>query len=372
MGVVEKSSGVAAPGRAVISQHASSLFAEHATILADPATGESIQVDGDRFTAVPGGRSIGLVDGIPNFFVPTDHDASASVGDVTAMVRAFYEETPFPNYDELDSRESLAAKARRGVFAALLDQQLPRGCLVLEAGCGTGQLSNFLGMSWERQVFAGDLCLNSLRLAKGFADRHAIRNVAFLQMNLFKPPFRDGTFDLVISNGVLHHTGDCEGAFRAILAKLKPGGLILVGLYNYYARLPTLWKARSFRAVGPKLYFLDPRLRDWHREPARIKAWFRDQYEHPHETRHSMDELLRWFERHGVDFVNGIPHVDGSAFGDRERLFDSHATGTVAKRVATQIAMLLSGGQDGGLFIMIGRKRGGEQPMQRVANGARA
>ena len=355
-----------------MSQHVSSLLAEHAAILEDPATHEEVQVDGDRIVALPSGRRIDVVDGIPNFFVPTDHDASTLVGDVTDMVRAFYEETPFPNYDELDSRDSLAAKARRGVFAALLDQQLPRGCRVLEAGCGTGQLSNFLGMSWERSVFAGDLCLNSLRLAKDFADRHAIRNVAFVQMNLFRPPFRDDTFDVVVSNGVLHHTGDCEGAFRAILAKLKPGGLILVGLYNHYARLPTLWKAAAFRRLGPKLYFLDPRLRNQQHEPARIKAWFRDQYEHPHETRHSMDEVLTWFERYGVEFLNGIPHVDGTAFSERERLFEPHAAGTSRKRVSAQLAMLLSGGQDGGLFIMIGRKRGSGPTAAHVARAGHA
>ncbi len=176
-------------------------------------------------------------------------------------------------------------------------------------------------------------------------------------MNLFRPPFRDGTFDVVISNGVLHHTGDCEGAFRSLVAKVKPGGLILIGLYNYYARLPTLWKAWAFRTLGPKLYFLDPRLRDGHKEPARIKAWFRDQYQHPHETRHSMDEVLRWFDAYGIDFVNGIPHVDGSEFSERERLFEPHTAGTAAARIAAQSAMLLSGGKDGGLFIMIGRKR---------------
>jgi len=357
---------------ATISQHASPLLAEHAGILEDPATGDDVQVDGDRFIALPSGRRIDVVDGIPNFFVPTHHDSSIAVGDVTETVKAFYEETPFPNYDELDSRDSLAAKARRGVFAALLDQQLPHGSRVFEAGCGTGQLSNFLGISWERTVFAGDLCLNSLRLAKGFADRHAIRNVAFVQMNLFRPPFRDESFDVVISNGVLHHTGNCEGAFRAILAKLRPGGLILVGLYNYYARLPTLWKAQAFRRLGPKLYFLDPRLRDRQHEPARIKAWFRDQYEHPHETRHSMDEVLQWFGRYGVEFVNGIPHVDGTAFSDRERLFEPHAAGTSTTRVAAQLAMLLSGGQDGGLFIMIGRKRGSGPDPARITTAGHA
>jgi hypothetical protein len=157
--------------RLAVSQRPSDLFREHVDILSDPATGDAIRFDGEGFVAEPSGRRIVAVDGIPNFFVPSDHAEGASLDGVTDAVRAFYEETPFPNYDGFDSRESLAIKARRGVFASLLDAQLPQGALVLEAGCGTGQLSNFLGMSWTRRVFAGDLCLNSLRLAKGFADR---------------------------------------------------------------------------------------------------------------------------------------------------------------------------------------------------------
>lgn len=334
----------------------SSLFDEFADILMDPATGEAVIRQGNEFVTSPSGRKFPIVDGIPVFFSSPD---SSAIGrdDVTTVVKEFYEETPFPNYDGLDSRESLSAKARRSVFASLLDEQLPEGALILEAGCGTGQLSNFLGMSWKRKVFAGDMCLNSLRLAKRFADQYGIRNAAFLQMNLFSPPFRDEVFDVVISNGVLHHTGDCRGGFRSILAKLKPRGLILIGLYNEYARLPTLWKRWMFRKFGPKLYFLDPRLRDWGREPGRVKAWFTDQYRHPHETRHSMDEVIGWFDQSGVEFVNGIPHPDGSSFASDEQLFMPHNVGTAASRFMTQSAMLCSGGKDGGLFIMIGRKR---------------
>jgi SAM-dependent methyltransferase len=334
----------------------SSLLAEHADILADPATGSVISAQRDGFVVSSTQRQIPVTDGIPNFFVPTEFSEATKL-DVTEMVKAFYEETPFPNYDGLDSRESLARKARRGVYASLLDEQIPEGALVFEAGCGTGQLSNFLGMSWKRKVFAGDICLNSLRLANGFAQKYDISNVAFLQMNLFRPPFRDNVFDVVVSNGVLHHTGDCEGGFRSILAKVKPGGLILVGLYNEYARLPTLWKRWIFKKFGRLAYFLDPRLRDWRKEPDRVKAWFMDQYRHPHETRHSMDEVLMWFERYGVDFVNGIPHPDGTSFTEDESLFAAHPAGTSTARVMVQLGMLASGGSDGGLFIMIGRKR---------------
>jgi cyclopropane fatty-acyl-phospholipid synthase-like methyltransferase len=91
--------------------------------------------------------------------------------DVTGMVKAFCEETPFPNYDDIDSRETLVMKARQGRFAAALDVQLPDGATVLEAGCGAGQLTNFLGLSWKRRVLGGDICLNSLRLANGFRER---------------------------------------------------------------------------------------------------------------------------------------------------------------------------------------------------------
>jgi len=47
--------------------------------------------------------------------------------------------TSFPNYDDLDSVGSLIEKARRGVFAKLLDDQIPFGAHVIECGCGTGQ-----------------------------------------------------------------------------------------------------------------------------------------------------------------------------------------------------------------------------------------
>src|SRR5262245_18194269 len=110
-----------------------------------------------------------VVDGIPQLFVPNEWGGGKL--DVTDIVKEFSEETPFPNYDDLDSRESLRSKARLGAFARLLDEQIPEDALVLEAGCGTGQLTNFLGMNWRRRVIGADLCMNSLRLGQGSRDR---------------------------------------------------------------------------------------------------------------------------------------------------------------------------------------------------------
>jgi SAM-dependent methyltransferase len=332
-----------------------SAFRDCADVLECPATGEPLVAAEDGWISRSGHKHYPIQDGISRLFAPVD--PAMLNGDVTEMVRAFYEETPFPNYDDLDSRESLTSKSREGLFAAALEEQLPDGAIVLDAGCGTGLLTNFLGLSWRRRVFGGDVCINSLRLANGFRERYRIANAAFLQMNLFRPPFRDGSIDVVICNRVLHHTRDARAGFKALLRKIKPGGLILIGLYNRYARLPVLWRRWAFEQFGSTLYCLDHRLTSAHMNQGRGRAWCRDQYSHPHETRHSIDEVLGWFDTSAVDFLSSVPAADGSPFTNTTRLFESHSRGTITVRAATQLQMLLTGGQDDGLFIMIGRKR---------------
>jgi SAM-dependent methyltransferase len=310
---------------------------------------ESVLVSSD------GRRRYPVVDGIPCLFAPNEWPQDKS--DVTDMVKDFYEDTPFPNYDDLDGRESLLAKSRRGVFARLLDEQLPRPAMVLEAGCGTGQLSNFLGMNWGRTVIGADLCLNSLRLAKSFRDRSSINNVQFVQMNLFRPPFPDESFDFVVSNGVLHHTSDPEGGFLAIARKLKPGGYTIIGLYNWLGRLPTLWRRALIETFGEGWAALDPRLRGSRLNTGRWAAWFMDQYRHPHESRHSMAEVRRWFDKAGIDTLFTIPTTSGEAFSEDTKLFRPRSAASGLDYFGSELEMLLSGGKDGGLYMMVGRKR---------------
>ena len=237
-----------------------------ADLLACPVTGAPLTATEDGFATADGTRRYPVEDGIARLFAPTDPQACA--GDVTDLVKAFYEATPFPNYADGETRETLAAKAGRNLFLRALDRALPGDAVVLEAGCGTGQLTNFLGLSAGRRLFGGDVCLNSLRLANEFRARAGISNAAFLQMNLFRPPFRAASLDMVIANGVLHHTGDAQGGFEALLQAVKPGGVVLVGLYNRYARLATLARRWAFARFGPAAHFLDRRLP----RPARCRA----------------------------------------------------------------------------------------------------
>ena len=111
-------------------------------------------------------------EGIPRLFVPGDDESEGR--DVTEVVKQFYEDTPFPNYDDLDTSRALLEKARAGRFARLLNEQIPYDARVVEIGCGTGQLTNFLAIA-HRSVLGVDVCLNSLRLAERFRAEQGLR-----------------------------------------------------------------------------------------------------------------------------------------------------------------------------------------------------
>ena len=153
-----------------------------------------------------------------------------------------------------------------------------------------------------------------------------------------------------------------KGGFQSILRKLKPNGVIIVGLYNSLGHLPTLWRRWIFERFGPRSHFLDSRLADGEKDASRKRSWFRDQYEHPRESSHSYAEVLEWFREDGVDFLMGIPKPDGSPFLADEQLFAAHRTGSRGDQWLAQLKMLIEGGKDSGLFMMIGRKREGAGP----------
>lgn len=340
--------------RIVATETPQSLFLRHHTLLACPACRGSFAVDERHLTCLSCGRVFHVENGIPLLFHP--HDPSQQTGDVTEIVKAFYEENPFPNYDEIDSQETLIEKARRGIFAKLLDEQIPQGAYVLEVGCGTGQLTSFLGMHYNRRVFGSDMCLRSLRLANSFRDRCGIKNAGFIQMNLFRPAFKEQAFDLIVCNGVLHHTADPLGGFKSIARLVKPNGAIIVGLYNRIGRSTTDFKRWLFRLTRDRLSFLDAHMRNPQYNADRKRAWFFDQYKHPHESKHTYGEVIEWFESNGFEFLFSIPKIEPGPFSNDEQLFVKHDKGTKVTRFFTELEMLLRGGTDGALYIMIGRR----------------
>ena len=136
---------------------------------------------------------------------------------------------------------------------------------------------------------------------------------------------------------------------------VKPGGYIIIGLYNHIGRLRTDLRRWLVQCLGERMLFLDPHLKKNLSQPKR-QAWIRDQYYHPQERKHSLSELMGWFEEAGFSFMSSIPKITGE-FTGTERLFEPQDPGTRLDRLLAETGMLFSSlGGEGGLFIGIGQK----------------
>jgi SAM-dependent methyltransferase len=271
----------------------------------------------------------------------------------TENVRAFYNAAPFPGYPPNDSLSWLRARAGRSAFARLLDDSIPGDARIVEVGCGTGQTSLYLARA-DRQVVALDLSREALKLGAAAARRYGIDSIAFVEADLNRLPLRDGVFDVVYSSGVLHHTPDPRAAFARIARAVRPGGTIVIGLYNRVARLPLRARRLVARLTGNRWVPFDPVLRDRESEPARREAWLRDQYAHPEEHRHSVGEVRRWFAENGIQWLRTYP---STMIGDEpDHLFAPAADAWALEAWAAQLGWMWSLGGEGGLFVTVGRR----------------
>ncbi len=325
-----------------------------------PVNGGPLRREGAELVS-SSGRRYQIDDGLPLLFVDEnlDHgDTSDTCRTITHNVQDFYEDAPFPNYNSFDNVSVFVERARQGIFARLLYEQIPANSHVLEVGCGTGQLSNFLAATTMSRVYATDMTRASLRLGQKFARDNKIGGIEFLQMNLFRPCIRPFSMDVVISNGVLHHTYNTKRAFLSISRLVKPGGYIIVGLYNRIGRLRTDCRRLMLRVFGETVLLFDPHLRK-DLSPDKRRAWIKDQYHHPSERKHTMSETLEWFDEAEFDFISSIPKIHGE-FSLEEQLFARQQPGSPLDRKMTEIEMLFSHyGGEGGLYIMIGQRRAG-------------
>ncbi len=287
--------------------------------------------------------------GIPDLRMPSEAR--------TETVRDFYMESPFPNYPPEESLSGLRGKAAKSEFARLLDQAIPGDAKVLEVGCGTGQMSLFLATA-DRTIVGADLTRASLELGADAAKRYALDKVHFVETDLRSPGLKHGAFDVVYSSGVLHHTPDPRASFASMAKLVKPGGMIVLGLYNVYARFPHRLRRGVGRLTGFKFIPFDPVLRARDAEPERRKAWFRDQYEHPEEHRHTLHEVQGWFRENDIDYVRAYPNtLTGAEPLEGPELFVDAEDNWGFENVMAQIGWSMSIGYEGGLWVTIGRSK---------------
>ena len=277
---------------------------------------------------------------------------------ITKKVAEFYNSNPFPHYSDNENKHTLLLKGDNNPLVYQFKKYVGFNKNVLEVGPGTCQLSMYLAIGTNNQIVAFDPTLESLKLGQKFAKLNDIKNISFVNADIFDEVLKENVFDFVWCNGVLHHTKDPYNAFKIILKTVKKDGYIIIGLYNKFGRIRTKVRNFFYKIFGKKfLMIFDPMLRNIKKKSEKqIEAWIKDQYAHPVESLHTYDEILGWFKLNDVEFVNSIPACD--VVSKNENIFDKTTSGNLISRILSQIIMIFSAsGGDGGLFMFIGKKK---------------
>lgn len=161
--------------------------------------------------------------------------------DVSLAVQKQYEENPYPRW--INTRfepKPLTITQLLSNLEFQLDTELnhfPENPQILVAGCGTGQHSLLTATRFKNShVTAIDLSLSSLSYAMRKTREYGVTNIDYIQADILDLELLGKQFDIVESVGVLHHMKDPLLGWKVLESCLKPGGLMLIGLYGEVSR----------------------------------------------------------------------------------------------------------------------------------------
>jgi ubiquinone/menaquinone biosynthesis C-methylase UbiE len=138
-------------------------------------------------------------------------------------------------YDRIADVHNFALKLngyRRSVAKYLrsLDLEIGPDSVVLDAGSGTGIVTmSLLDSGFKpKRVVALDLSFNSIRISRQqFKKKKRYAPIVGVQGNILTLPFEDGTFDMVMTCGVLEYVNLDDG-LRELSRVLKPSGKLVL------------------------------------------------------------------------------------------------------------------------------------------------
>jgi len=134
----------------------------------------------------------------------------------------------------------------------------------LDAGCGSGDLSLLLS-KYVNHVVGIDLSHSMINIAKRQKADQQKTNMDFLVADLENLPFREQSFDVVVSNYTLNHT-KLEVTLPGLRQLVKPGGKIIIrdlttrfprlDAFRFWRRLRILWnKKRLIRSHRFRIFW---------------------------------------------------------------------------------------------------------------------
>lgn len=188
------------------------------------------------------------------------------------------------------------------------------GKTFLDIGCGSGIFS-LAARRLGACVYSFDYDTNSVGCAQSLRERFYPHDSAWTiaQGSVLDESYlaRLGSFDVVYSWGVLHHTGAMWDALTNVIDRVKPSGKLYISIYNDQGRMSKIWLVikqiynklpRVFRfpylllvvagceAAAFVVYALSLNLKQY------IHRW----------TRYTSNRgMNRWYDH--VDWIGGLP-----------------------------------------------------------------
>lgn len=127
-------------------------------------------------------------------------------------------------YEQIRYKNKYSVKYHNFWFEKIINMAEPNG-LILDNGCGTGELIAYLRNIGVTNVIGCDISENMLKHARQKTDRIVLADSESL-------PFESGIFDVVYVRALLHHLEDVPKAVSEVARVLKNGGRVVFAETN--------------------------------------------------------------------------------------------------------------------------------------------
>lgn len=105
-----------------------------------------------------------------------------------------------------------------------LDPARFEGRSAIDVGCGGGRYACAWRALAAKPVLGVDISEINIEDAQRRADEGGLSDIEFRVSDVLDLQLEDSSFDIVFSNGVLHHTSDWKRGVRELVRILRPGG----------------------------------------------------------------------------------------------------------------------------------------------------